>query len=206
MIIYDNIKIPEEVAYAFIVGFIHKTPDKSNLTNQKISEISERIGFLCPNISKYSRKKIRQAIFNEPEIRSSIHEWNSMIGEFVDERYLILQGTRESIPRYVRVTEEMKFGFFLGIAIWYSGPEEEWKEKRSRFLSKISKTICKNIDRERLLDIRWYFKHAENIHELCDMIGRKACGKIEWTPDFYEEKGSLDDEEIMLRNFQEKYR
>ena len=84
MIIYYNIKIPEEVAYAFIVGFIHKTPDKNNLTNQKISEISERIGFLCPNISGDARKKIRQAIFNEPEIRSSIHEWNSMVGEFVD--------------------------------------------------------------------------------------------------------------------------
>ena len=138
MIIYDDIKIPE-VACAFIVGFIHKTPDKSNLTNQKISEISERIEFLCPNISEDSRKRIRQAIFNEPEIRSSIHEWNSMVGEFVDERYLILQGIRESIPQDVRITEEMKFGFFLGMAIWTGDPEEEWKEKRSRFLSKIAK-------------------------------------------------------------------
>jgi len=206
MIIYDDIKIPEEVAYAFIVGFIHKTPDKGNLTDQKISEISERIGFLCPNISKYSRKKIRQAIFNESEIRSLIHEWNSMMGEFVYERYLILQGTRESIPRYVRVTEELKFGFFFGITFWYSDPEEEWKEKRSRFLSKISKTICKNIDRERLLDIKWYFEHAENVHELFDMIGTMACGKIDWSTDDHEEKDQLDDEERMLRNFQEKYR
>ena len=68
MIIYDDIKIPEEVACAFIVGFIHKTSDKSNLTDQKISEISERIEFLCPNISEDSRKRIRQAIFNEPDI------------------------------------------------------------------------------------------------------------------------------------------
>ena len=203
MIHYGDISIPEEIPYVFFVGFVYSTPNKSNLSSKDISDIDESIATICPNLSNNFKKNISRSLFLETDVIEQVINWQEITGGRVTELFEKLARARRQLNP-IKISEEIKFAFLLGISKWWDGDDEQFTKNRKLFLYSLSKTICRNVEQDRLLDIRGYFNRTPITFEIREKISQLANGRSEWNFDYYDETEPDTEEERMLRKFQEE--
>ena len=203
MIHYSDISIPEEIPYVFFVGFVYSTPNKSNLSSKDISDIGESIATICPNLNNDFKKNILRSLFLETDVIEQVINWQEITGGRVTELFEKLARARRQLNP-IKISEEIKFAFLLGISKWWDSDDEQFTKNRKLFLYSLSKTICRNVEQDRLQDIREYFNRKPITFEIREKISQLANGKSEWNSDYYDETKPDTEEERMLRKFQEE--
>ena len=106
----------------------------------------------------------------------------------------------------IRINQEMIFAFFCGIAnaIPYKYLGSKYNRTYDKYLNKIAKKSCDNIDDERLCDVENYLTSNDTLFEIRDSIIMSSGVKPCW---YYPKETQPDDEdEAMLRRFQEEFK
>lgn len=202
MIRYNGISILEEIVYVFFVGYIHGTPNKNNLSSKDILEIVESISKICPNLNNIFKRSISRSLILQIDVIEKILEWQTLTKGPKIEWYAELQRARQQRSP-IKVSEEMKFAFLLGMSKWHDSDNEKITNARKLFLSNLPKDLCPNTEEDRLQDIRGFFNDTPIIFEIQEKIIQLENGRLEWSSDYYDDEEPVNEEERMLRKFQE---
>jgi len=201
----DEPKFSEKIHCAYFIGFLYNRPRDRKLSFSDLKEIKEEIGMaLYPSINNSERIKIKRNIFSNKSCCRYIRIWHHISNGMHSYFFNPIIRTTEK----VKLEEFVIYAFFKGVTFWYpTNLDNDYLEKmEDDFFKKIIKEFCSNSDRERIDDLRWYLNHTRKINEMIERIGMKTCKRFTWTQGHYKDKVPSNEEERMLRNFQEKYR
>ena len=202
--------ISEGTIVSFLIGFAYSQGNGVRLSKENI-EMVEKINFrICNSINHEIFYEIENKIFENKSLIHDINEWYKLCNEDKDQQNKIKQklftNYSDISSDTVKINQEMIFAFFCGIA--NSIPEDYTKSKfldiYDKYLNKITKKFCDNVDDERLCDIEDFLNSNQILFELRDSIIMASGVKPTWS--YPNKKDAEDDDEAMLRRFQEEYK
>ncbi len=206
----EKIKISEGTIVSFLIGFAYTQGNGIRLSKEN-TEIIEKINFrICNSINNEIFYEIENKIFERKELPHFINEWYELCDEEKLEQNQIKKklftNHSDISSDSIRINPEMIFAFFCGIA--NTMPSEfspsQFFKVYEKYLNKISKEFCKNVDDERICDIEHYLNSNQILFEIRDSIIMASGIKPDW---YYPKKTQPDDEdEAMLRKFQEEFK
>ena len=206
----EKLKISEGVIVSFLIGFAYTKGNGIRLSKEK-TEIIEKINFrICNSINERIFCEIENKIFEKRELLYYINYWYKQYNEEKLEQNIIKKklftAHSDISSDTIRINQEMIFAFFCGIAnaIPYKYLGSNYNRTYDKYLNKIAKKFCDNIDDERLCDVENYLNSNETLFEIRDSIIMSSGVKPCW---YYPKETQSDDEdEAMLRRFQEEFK
>lgn len=201
----SSIKIPENVIASFFVGFMDEYRAFGTLDKKKTDLLYEEImRTLCPSMTVQDFYNIEHDILQMAKIRNFISQWDNIWNS--QDRFAIFR-ERYDKPT-VKLTQEMIFAYFVGIA--NSMPKDEDENKFTGinlgYLIRIVAEFCPDVDAERICDVEFFFYENPFTIEIRERIIMMSGSRPEWTRSYYEEPKPTSEDDAMLMNFQEKYR
>lgn len=206
----EKIKISEGTIVSFLIGFSYAQGNGIRLSKEN-TEIIEKINFrICNSINKEIFWEIENKIFEKRELLYFVNKWYDLCDEEELEQNLIKKklfiNHSDISSDSIKINQEMIFAFFCGIA--NTMPSElsdiQFFEMYEKYLNMIIKKFCDNVDYERLCDIEHYLNSDQILFEIRDSIIMASGEEFSW---YYPKKTQPDDEdEIMLKKFQEEFK
>jgi len=203
----------EKEISSFFIGFAADINDGERLSRGH-SDIIEKINFsLCPTISYEIFYQIENKFFENKVFEQYISYWNKL-GGYLPRNAMQEKNRQKRLGNYdkvssaIKINQKMIMSFFCGVAnaIPSDFTESEYYKISDKFLNKISKELCYDEDLERLEDLDHYLCSNLKSFEIRDAILFKINGSVSWSKSTYAEKDPTNEDDVMLRHFQEKYR
>jgi len=198
-------KIPEKEIAGFFTGFsLYFRFIRDSISVKDSDDLNrEVIRLLCPSLTVDDFEEITCEFVLVPEFFKYCRIWDFLC--ICPDAEVHLTPAVFETPK---ISQEVIYAVFLGYTncIRENMTRSIFHKVRNRFLKKIVKMFCKDIDPERLLDIEFFFYGNKFVIELQERIIHKVGIHAEWSKEFYEEEPAETEEELMIKNFQEKYR
>ncbi len=206
----EKVNVSEGTIASFLIGFAYNCGNGIRLSKEN-NKITDKINFrMCHSINREIFWQIENKIFEKKLLLPHINTWYELCDEDkcpqIKTKQKLFLKHHDVSSNTIKITQEMLFAFFCGIS--NSMPEDytrsQFYDVYDKYLNKISKEFCDNIDDERLCDVEHFLNSNQILFEIRDSIIMASGVKPAWS--YPVEHEPEDDDEAMLRRFQEKFK